>query len=149
MVLVARALLALVMHERQRPDACEMLAEVLSLADLGGIRSFVEAAHPRVSVVAGSIPGRSAEATPATMPAVAARPTQVGQSPVTGGLLTPKEARILSLLATGKANKEIARAMDVGEQTVKWHLKNVFFKLNAASRKHAVDRARLLGLIEG
>ena len=37
----------------------------------------------------------------------------------------------------------------VGEQTVKWHLKNVFFKLNAASRKHAVDRARLLGLIEG
>ena len=35
--------------------------------------------------------------------------------------------------------------MDIGEQTVKWHLKNVFFKLNAASRKHAVDRARLLG----
>jgi LuxR family transcriptional regulator, maltose regulon positive regulatory protein len=32
---------------------------------------------------------------------------------------------------------------------VKWHLKNVFFKLNALSRKHAVDRARLLGLIEG
>jgi LuxR family maltose regulon positive regulatory protein len=67
----------------------------------------------------------------------------------TGGLLTPKEARILALLAVGRANKEIARAMDIGEQTVKWHLKNVFFKLNAASRKHAVDRARLLGLLEG
>jgi LuxR family maltose regulon positive regulatory protein len=39
--------------------------------------------------------------------------------------------------------------MDIGEQTVKWHLKNVFFKLNAASRKHAVDRARLLGLLDG
>ena len=45
------------------------------------------------------------------------------------------------------ANKEIARAMDIGEQTVKWHLKNVFSKLNAASRRHAVDRARLLGLL--
>ena len=67
----------------------------------------------------------------------------------TGGLLTPREARILALLAVGRANKEIARAMDIGEQTVKWHLKNVFFKLNAASRKHAVDRARLLGLLDG
>jgi LuxR family maltose regulon positive regulatory protein len=64
-------------------------------------------------------------------------------------MLTPKEARILALLAVGRANKEIARAMDIGEQTVKWHLKNLFFKLNAGSRKHAVDRARLLGLLEG
>ena len=149
MVLVARALLALVIHERQRPEAREMLAEVLSLADLGGIRSFVEAAHPRLpcgcrsdSEPAGGGVARSRAYRPRST-------GQVGHSPITGGLLTPKEARILSLLATGRANKEIARAMDVGEQTVKWHLKNVFFKLNAASRKHAVDRARLLGLIEG
>jgi len=149
MVLVARALLALVIHERQRPEAREMLAEVLSLADLGGIRSFVEAAHPRLRLVAGVIPNRPADGSRAAAPTGSARPAQVGHSPITGGLLTPKEARILSLLANGRANKEIARAMDVGEQTVKWHLKNVFFKLNAASRKHAVDRARLLGLIEG
>jgi LuxR family maltose regulon positive regulatory protein len=76
-------------------------------------------------------------------------PAEPVATPATGGLLTPKEARILSMLALGRANKEIARAMDIGEQTVKWHLKNVFFKLNAASRKHAVDRARLLGLLEG
>jgi len=37
--------------------------------------------------------------------------------------------------------------MDIGEQTVKWHLKNVFAKLNAANRRHAVDRARLLGVL--
>ena len=141
MVLVARALLALVMHEKQLPGAREMLAEVLSLADLGGIRSFVAASHPRLAVLEG---GARAAA-----PASPARPTLAGHAQASGGLLTPKEARILSLLATGRANKEIARAMDVGEQTVKWHLKNVFFKLNAASRKHAVDRARLLGLIEG
>jgi len=30
---------------------------------------------------------------------------------------------------------------------VKWHLKNLFSKLNAGTRRHAVDRARLLGLI--
>ena len=79
----------------------------------------------------------------------AARPSRStdGDGAATSGLLTPKEAHILSLLAAGMANKEIARAMDIGEQTVKWHLKNVFSKLNAASRRHAVDRARLLGLL--
>ncbi|MCY1309783.1 HTH-type transcriptional regulator MalT [compost metagenome] len=53
---------------------------------------------------------------------------------------------MLSLLSRNLSNKEIARAMDVGEQTVKWHLKNLFGKLNAAGRKHAVARARQLGL---
>ncbi len=86
-------------------------------------------------------------ATPLASPTRA--PVEPAATHAAGGLLTPKEARILSLLAVGRANKEIARAMDIGEQTVKWHLKNVFFKLNAASRKHAVDRARLLGLIDG
>jgi LuxR family maltose regulon positive regulatory protein len=126
-----------------------MLAEVLSLADLGGMRSFVAAAHPRLSVLESGIAAQPADGARAAAPASPARPALAGNAQTSGGLLTPKEARILSLLATGRANKEIARAMDVGEQTVKWHLKNVFFKLNAASRKHAVDRARLLGLIEG
>jgi LuxR family maltose regulon positive regulatory protein len=152
LALTARAMRALIDHERGRPDACDRLAEVLGLAELGGIRSYVETAHPRLAGLIGSPGVAGPTAVPA--PAIAAvRPremSQAGAAPsVSGGLLTPKEARILSLLAVGKANKEIARAMDIGEQTVKWHLKNVFFKLNAASRKHAVDRARLLGLITG
>jgi len=66
-----------------------------------------------------------------------------------GALLTPKEARILGLLNSGMSNKGIARAMEISEQTVKWHLKNLFVKLSAPSRQHAVGRARLLGLISG
>ena len=34
-----------------------------------------------------------------------------------------------------------------GGATVKWHVKNLFLKLSAGTRKHAVDRARLLGLV--
>ena len=64
-----------------------------------------------------------------------------------GAMLTPKEAHILSLLATGLSNKLIARAMEISDETVKWHLKNLFAKLSAGSRKHAVGRARLLGLL--
>ena len=47
----------------------------------------------------------------------------------------------------GLSNKLIARSLDISEETVKWHLKNLFSKLNAGARKHAVDRARLLGLL--
>ncbi len=37
--------------------------------------------------------------------------------------------------------------MEVGEETVKWHLKNLFGKLSAGNRKHVVRRAQLLGLL--
>ena len=65
------------------------------------------------------------------------------------GLLTPKEREVLTLLSRNLSNREIARAMDIGEHTVKWHIKNIFSKLDAGSRKHAVARARMLGLVEG
>ncbi|MBN3837510.1 helix-turn-helix transcriptional regulator, partial [Burkholderia sp. Ac-20344] len=63
-------------------------------------------------------------------------------------VLTPKERAILELLARNLSNKEIAVALAVGEETVKWHLKNLFGKLDASSRKHAVRRALVLGLLE-
>jgi LuxR family maltose regulon positive regulatory protein len=47
------------------------------------------------------------------------------------------------------SNKLIARAMEISDETVKWHLRNLFAKLSAGTRKHAVGRARLLGLIAG
>lgn len=62
-------------------------------------------------------------------------------------LLTVKEREVLVLMSRMLSNKEIALAMDIGEQTIKWHVKNLFSKLNAANRKHAVARARMLGLI--
>jgi LuxR family maltose regulon positive regulatory protein len=39
--------------------------------------------------------------------------------------------------------------MQVGEETIKWHVKNLFAKLDAGSRKQVVQRARLLGLLDG
>jgi LuxR family maltose regulon positive regulatory protein len=151
---------ALVAHDRGLPEAGTMLAEAMSLADLAGIRSYVEWSHPRIAGLlaeyAARQDGGSVDRAPRTPPAAAAEHgsarSPAGPAPTSiasGGLLTPKEARILAFLAAGRANKEIARALDIGEQTVKWHLKNVFLKLNAGGRKHAVDRARLLGLLEG
>jgi len=37
--------------------------------------------------------------------------------------------------------------LDLSSETVKWHVKKRLTKLNAGSRDHAVDRARMLGLL--
>ena len=86
------------------------------------------------------------------------RPSDVDASPAAaagderprrqaGATLTPKERSILLLLARNYSNKEIAKAIATSDETVKWHLKNLFNKLGAGSRKHAVTRARTLGFI--
>ncbi len=46
-------------------------------------------------------------------------------------VLTPKEREVMELLARNLSNKEIGRAMQVGETTVKWHVKNLLAKLDA------------------
>jgi LuxR family maltose regulon positive regulatory protein len=62
--------------------------------------------------------------------------------------LTPKEREVLALAARNLSNKEIGLAMQVGEETIKWHMKNLFAKLDAGTRKQVVSRARILGLLE-
>lgn len=47
---------------------------------------------------------------------------------------SPRERDILACLAQGDSNKEIARALDLAESTVKIHVQNIFKKLNMSSR---------------
>jgi two-component system NarL family response regulator len=61
--------------------------------------------------------------------------------------LTPREMAALKLVADGKANKEIATALDISERTVKTHLAHLFEKLGATSRTEAVKVATRRGLV--
>jgi LuxR family maltose regulon positive regulatory protein len=61
--------------------------------------------------------------------------------------LSPRETNILTLIAEGLSNKEIARSLDIGPETVKSHLKSVFTKLGVERRAQAVSRAQTLGLV--
>jgi LuxR family maltose regulon positive regulatory protein len=63
------------------------------------------------------------------------------------GALSPRETDILTLIAEGLSNKEIARSLDIGPETVKSHLKSVFAKLGVERRAQAVSRAQTLGLV--
>ncbi|MGF7147513.1 DNA-binding NarL/FixJ family response regulator [Sphingomonas zeicaulis] len=67
---------------------------------------------------------------------------------ITDDALTEREAAVLRLVAVGKANKEVARALGLSEETVKAHLKNIFAKLDVADRTHAVTVAVRRGIIE-
>jgi LuxR family maltose regulon positive regulatory protein len=61
--------------------------------------------------------------------------------------LTPREVSILKRLESGLSNKEIAEAIFLSEGTLKWHLHNVYSKLNVKNRSGAMTRARALGIL--
>jgi LuxR family maltose regulon positive regulatory protein len=150
-ILALQALLA----ERGGRSADAMLAEALSRAESGGlVRVFAETLPEVVNLIRtrtrqGSMGTVSrtfidrvlaaAEATPKGDH----QPAQLGKS----ALLTPKEGQVLQLLAGGLQNKQIATELDLSADTVKWHVKKLLAKLNAGNRDHAVDRARMLGLL--
>ena len=136
---------------RKAPHALRLLAEAVSLAAIGGNERLLADTHPlavRMGAelkAAPTVKIKAAESESEPRPSSASNPTQTAAP--RGGLLTTKEAEILALLGKGMSNKLIARAMDISDETVKWHIKNVFLKLAAGNRRHAVDRARLLGLL--
>lgn len=133
-----------------------LLLEAMNLANTFGLTRTLADTHPaiadwmrRVNLVASNA-GRPIHAIP--VPRVVPMPARAATGApraVPSVVLTPKEREILELLGRNLSNKEIALAMSVGEETVKWHLKNLFDKLDASSRKHAVRRALVLGLLEG
>ncbi|AFZ67317.1 response regulator transcription factor [Deinococcus peraridilitoris] len=61
--------------------------------------------------------------------------------------LTPRERDVLSFLARGHSNKEIARELGLSPDTVKDHLGRLFAKLGADDRLSLLNRARELGLV--
>lgn len=61
--------------------------------------------------------------------------------------ITARELEILTLVAQGLSNREIAAQLFVSENTVKTHCARVFDKVGAARRTQAVQRGKELGLL--
>ena len=74
------------------------------------------------------------------MPRESSRKTALG--------LTKREVEILQLVSEGHSNGELARMLWVTEQTVKFHLSNIYRKLNVANRTEASRWAQINGLLE-
>ena len=65
------------------------------------------------------------------------------------GGLTRRELEILRLVAEGHSNSQLARTLWVTEQTVKFHLSNIYRKLDVANRTEASRWAQVNGLLSG
>jgi DNA-binding NarL/FixJ family response regulator len=81
----------------------------------------------------------------------AVEPTMFYRPPPLAGAsharLTEKELEVLAHLALGRTNREIAQALWISVQTVKFHLGNVYRKLGAATRTEAVRIAHERALV--
>jgi LuxR family maltose regulon positive regulatory protein len=150
-ILALQALLA----ERAGESPSALLVEALSRAEAGDLVRVFADTHPEVVDLVRRFAQRGAYcpvtrafidrvlAAANVTAAETARPASLAES----GILTPKEGEVLQLLAAGLANKRIATELGLSSETVKWHVKKLFAKLSAGSREHAVERARMLGLI--
>jgi LuxR family maltose regulon positive regulatory protein len=78
------------------------------------------------------------------------RPVPASQLTQAEALIEPLSARereVLQLMADGLTNGEIATRLYLSLHTVKVHARNIFGKLAATSRTHAVARGRALGIL--
>jgi DNA-binding NarL/FixJ family response regulator len=64
-----------------------------------------------------------------------------------GPAITSREREILALVARGQANKEIAGALGIAEDTVKRHISNIFQKLDVHDRAQATAEAIRRGIV--
>jgi DNA-binding NarL/FixJ family response regulator len=88
---------------------------------------------------------RSIHVAGARQAAPAERPIVEPASPASD--LTKRELEILRLVAEGHSNSQLARMLWVTEQTVKFHLSNIYRKLDVANRTEASRWAQIHGLL--
>lgn len=132
-----RLLRAEILQRQGRAEARTMRLEAVSLAQANGMQRLLREEQAEREPLVRAIVEQE-------------KPSPAPEDAYLRGtaLLTTKEREVLSLLSRSMSNKEIARAMVVSEETIKWHVKNLFSKFNASGRKHVVARARMLGLVD-
>lgn len=113
--------------------AAGAVAYVLKNAHPDDLASAVRQAFEQSIYLAHSAPGAPVLAAPSSDAAAAE--------------LTNRERQILRLVAEGHSNAQLAKMLWVTEQTVKFHLSNVYRKINVSNRTEAARWAQLNGLL--
>jgi LuxR family maltose regulon positive regulatory protein len=130
-------------------QALTALARALALAEPEGyVRIFVDEGTPmaellRSAAVRGIAPGYVGK----LLAAFDAPHFLISPSLPLSEPLSERELEVLRLIAAGLSNREIARQLVIELSTVKWHINNLYGKLNVHSRTQAVARARELSLL--
>jgi LuxR family maltose regulon positive regulatory protein len=156
---VARA--AIAFHSGDSTAAARALTRAISVA---ARRQLRQPLHAQLHLVAGvmqaSRPADWIFALPEELDLFAELRRSVGtpETPLTGGgsadggdasitVPTQRELELLALLNAGLSNQQIADRLGVSLATVKWHLSNLYSKLDVRSRSAALAKARRLRLV--
>lgn len=117
-------------------------ADILRAVEAGAAGYLLKDCQPAdlADAVAAAAAGETVLA-----PTVATRLLSRMQRPARS--LTARETEVLAMVADGRSNAEIAKALFITEATVKSHLVQVFTKLEVPSRTAAVAEARARGLL--
>jgi len=152
----ANALRALALRVLERPeDAAKALIDVLDRARGEGFRRiFIDEGQQMAELLRATI-GRKGASNVSSANLVFVAELLASFEELTRGddrarllsALTPREREILRVLSRKVANKVIARSLDLNENAVKFHLKNIYRKLGVASREMAVTVAEKLELL--
>ncbi|MFZ0547936.1 MAG: LuxR C-terminal-related transcriptional regulator [Candidatus Promineifilaceae bacterium] len=139
----------------EKDEAVQLLGDALALAEPGGfIRLFVDEGLPMAqllseAVARGIMPnycGKLLAVFEAEGQKIEPEP---GPSPAQSLIdpLTDRELEILTLIAAGLKNKEIAEQLVISLNTVLYHIKNIYSKLGVNKRTLAIAKAKELNLL--
>jgi LuxR family maltose regulon positive regulatory protein len=135
---------------RQQEAAPVLAAALAQGAQSGLIRCFLDEGEPALALLRG-LQGRarhvlSAAAMSHLEHLLSLQDVPAPASPLYEEL-TQTEAALLTMVAHGKTNKEVGDALFLSVNTVKWHMGQIFRKLDASNRSQAVFNARQAGLL--
>ena len=158
-VLKMLAMQAVIIHSMgDTPSALEILEQALYLAEEEGfVRTFLDEGEPMMQLLyEASSRGILPEYTGQLLAAYASsKPAHMSiKKPAKDQMelvepLSDREVEVLTLIAEGLSNQEIAGRLYISLSTVKGHTSNIYGKLVVHNRTQAVMRGKELGIISG
>lgn len=121
------------------------LAYLLRSIERGGAPMDSRIARRILSSIAASAKARTIEPIRVQAPMPTANTQADAKTPQ--GLLSPRELKVLRLIAQGWSNRQIAEAVYLSVNTIEFHAKSIYRKLSVKSRTQAVHEAMQHGLL--
>ena len=143
-------LMALAHHQLKHPDqALAALAQALGPAQSGGyVRTFLDRGPRMASLLRQALAqGVAVDYVQRLLTAYGPGAAPPARSQTLVEPLSDRELQVLRLLAAYLSSTEIAEELYISANTVRFHLKNIYAKLNVHTRRDAVERAKELGLL--